>query len=86
MRAAARAPKTFGQRQDTELEPAERLPDLAGLQLGAGALDQFHERDDGECAIGGSVNRAGRADVAPGRPNQDMVSKIILLSGHPLAS
>ena len=62
----------FGKGQDSELELAKRLPDLARLQLRSGALKKFHEGDDGQGAIRCGVDGAGCPFAAAGRPDQNI--------------
>jgi hypothetical protein len=62
----------FGKGQDSELELAKRLPDLARLQLGSGALKKFHKGDYGQRAIRCGVDGAGRLFAAAGRPDENI--------------
>jgi len=60
----------FGERQYTKPELAERLPDLAGFQLRASALNEFHKGDDGERAICDGVDGPRSAQATQGSPDQ----------------
>ena len=46
----------FGKGQNAELKLAERLPDVAGFQPGTRALQEFHQRNDGELSIRNRVD------------------------------
>src|ERR1022692_1744668 len=59
----------FGKGQDSELELAKRLLDLARLQLRSGALKKFHEGDNGQGAIWCGVDGAGCPFAAARRPD-----------------
>jgi hypothetical protein len=62
----------FGKGQDSELELAKRLLDLAHLQLGSSALKEFHDGDDSQGAIWSGVDGAGCPFAAAGRPDQNI--------------
>jgi hypothetical protein len=62
----------FGKGQDSELELAKRLPDLARLQLRSGTLKKLNEGDNGQDAIRRGVDGAGRPFAAAGRPDQNI--------------
>jgi hypothetical protein len=61
-----------GKRQDSELQLAKRLPNLARLQLRSGDLKKLHEGDDAQGAIWCGVDRAGCPLVAAQRPEEDL--------------
>ena len=62
----------FGKGQNSKLELAKRLLDLARLQLRSGALEKFHEGDNGQGAIWCGVDGAGCPFAAAGRPDQNI--------------
>jgi hypothetical protein len=59
----------FGKGQYSELELAQRLPDLPCLQLGSGGLKKLHERDKGHGAIWCGVDDAGCPFATAERPD-----------------
>ena len=67
-----RGADALGKRQNLKSQLAERLPDLSGFPLRTRALNEFHEGNDGECAIFGCVNSASSFQVASGRPYDDV--------------
>ena len=62
----------FGKGQNSELELAKGLPDLARLQLRSGALKKLHQGDDGQGAIRCGVDGAGCPFATAGRPDQNI--------------
>jgi hypothetical protein len=58
--------------QDSELELAKRLQDLAGFQLGPSALKKLHEGDDSEGPIWRGVDGAGCLFAAAGCPDENV--------------
>jgi hypothetical protein len=67
----------FGKRQNSEPERHERLPNCTSFEPGTCALQEFHERDDGQCAICGRINYAAGRWITTGAPIKKSVSKII---------
>ncbi len=65
-------PDGFGKGQDSELELAKRLLDLARLQPRSRALKKLHERDDGQGAIRCGVDGPGCLFAPARRPDQNI--------------
>ena len=73
----------FRKGQDSELELAKRLPDLARLQLGSGTVKNLHEGDHGQGTIWCGVDGAGCPFSAAGRPNQNIGIGVSLALSFP---
>src|SRR5689334_17105900 len=73
----SRRTDVFGKGQNSKSERAERLPNLAGLQLGSRALKKFHEGNDRQGTPRRLINRAGRRSLPRDAQIRTSVSKII---------